>query len=181
MPKTDFVLCLLGSQQGEASWRCFGHRLSVFVPHPSAGGNLPRQPRSRLTASCARQWGIKWRQGERHMLNTKCDTARAGFMGPGVEEMVTMVGPGLCLGPARHLRAHGAVPCGRGGPGSGAGHGAVRLRRASLSLLPQQAKHQGLAGSLKLPVGLRHQDGAGGGVAQWPGRKSQGDLKGQHL
>lgn len=169
LPKTDFVLCLLGSQQGEASWRCFGHRLSVFVPHPSAGGNLPRQPRTQLTASCARQRGIKWRQGEQHVLNTKCDTVCARLMGPGVEEMVTVVGPGLCLGPARHLWAHGAVPCGRGGPGSGAGHRPIRPCRASLSLLPPRAKHQGLAGSLKLHVGLRHQDGAGGGVARWLG------------
>lgn len=45
------IFCLLGSQQGEASWHRFGHRLRVSAPHPSAGGNLPREHSTQLTAS----------------------------------------------------------------------------------------------------------------------------------
>lgn len=44
--------------------------------------------------------------GERHVVNTKRDTSCVVLVGPGVEETVTMVGPSLRLGSARHWRAH---------------------------------------------------------------------------
>lgn len=49
LPKTNFLYCFLGSGQGEGSWCCFGHVLSMFVPCPSAGGNLPCEHRAWLT------------------------------------------------------------------------------------------------------------------------------------
>jgi len=84
------------------------------------------------------------------MANMKCDTSSAGLLRPRVEEMVTMLGP-----------------CGRAGPSSGADHWAIHLRGVCVSLLPQQAEHQVLVGSLKLPVGLLHGDWGGGGGARW--------------
>lgn len=41
LPKANFMHCSLGLEHREARQCCFGHRLSVFVPCPLSGGNLP--------------------------------------------------------------------------------------------------------------------------------------------
>lgn len=75
------------------------------------------------------------------------DTSCARLMASEVEDMVTRVAASLCPGSARCLQVHRAVPCGRGGSGSGAEHWAVCLCRASVLILSQQAKHWGLVWS----------------------------------